>query len=1672
MTYRSNIGVSPRTIYVSKGGNDSLSGQTEEQAVETIAQAITLIGQLDPPVSQTNPATILMAASGTFDETVSLTEGTQFGGLNSFIFTTTGNAIEPAAQALFSVTSAGCFADDASCIRVSGKDRVGVVLTALEVFSEGGQGIYIDGSSDNAFFTMGEIVLSGEGSRGVRDETSNGSPEVYNIASITLGADNTTGFFHNPTDSGSTAVLRCGFIGEVAAVVNSAGFVVADGHLSALVNEINADTAINIIGGSADVVCNDVTGDITVAVGATLNCDISNHTGTITNNGTIQGRIGQEIFGDFGFSNNVIVAGDLTVQGTLTSVDQETLLVSDPYINTGSGYTSTVQQSGGTVVNLGSEGTTDSVTGGAFTAGVPATSNPTVITDTADVFAQNDIIQITGAVDDENNNIYEVEDHTGTTLTIRGVGTVDTVEDFTKRDFTANASDNATITKINVGILRLDTSGNAQTATGNTTPIPYQTLDSGSVNGPISSTNNSIATWNGTGGDTLNDNPNVSIVETASEVRLELKTPSATGSAKLEISDDGGSPVTEWDYDQDADTVDILVGGTSDFVVGTNSGNFTLQSNSGQITLDTNGDVSVNGDDFSVLAASGNIQLVCNSAGGTNQFLIEALNRDGVDPFATFSNAFGTNGGVFNLHINENGGTGITSDTCALVIDPTSGANDILIGNNTDGFVSLVSGGGDVSGPGSSTVGYFPAWNNTAGTLLDNQSYFSHASLPGTLNEVRVDSAGASGAAAYILRNNAGLTHAEMRYDESSGRMLLECTQSGGIDIVASSGGISMVTDANALAATFEMQAPNLAESIPILQMGNASGTFEFYVLNNDPEGALDAGRALVIKDTEDGLADIFFRTGSGTGTSDYVSLTASGSSGNVTGPTTPTLNSLPIWDSASSPELRSVANILYSDDGLDAELRLDIPAAGGSFAFILGDELGNDHYDLVYNDATNSSSLNTLGNFTASSGANITLSSTAGITQTAGTSISQTATAGNIVQTAASGEISLASPTLNLGNRSQYLETGTGTFMQMVSGATDDSVGLEFQTSTSAPAFSVLYNENTNESIMAVGGLGLEIVTTQPASVIEFNAANDFVVGAENSVTLNSTSDDINLGALQGNIALQSPTINIHNHGAYIETATTAQIDIQCPSAAGQALLRLENSTGLTGGFLQYDDTNDTFSMQGGQTGGISISTSNNADINITASGSTFIEGAVEFENTGSIAAVSLQVPATDGIVEYNIADSTGTEIAYWRYTESSGLLEIDAPNSDIYINPGTDEVLRFNDNAIRSTNSSLDSYWDIHIPSDTGEGGMRVYDENDTLVFTVDHDDLTNECTIEALSSGDQLILGAQNQAVRIQTQSAGTAPPVLELSNNTEVAEISVYNDDPNGNIASDSGIAIRIEDSVANSIYMAKTANSFAEVQWAQQKMLIQEGTNPTLTREHTLILAESTVATTYTLPTPSNDGAGIGWTQNILKLSSIEDTVTFPSINQGGFTGPMVIARNGDTMAYVQDGTATHLWYTNRDASAEMQRTFAAGETTRNGNTGVAQQLDIFNDQISTYPDLVEADTANDDFDFPTIENPLGDLYEMELQVSMRGTTDNQINFVITVSDDGATSNTPIFMEHVFSSLTNIVTVTGRQQFRTGDTGTQIAWPAFILPTGAQVLFSACRVKVSKVERAS
>jgi len=194
---------------------------------------------------------------------------------------------------------------------------------------------------------------------------------------------------------------------------------------------------------------------------------------------TLAGLLGGDvgIGGDLDVAGNTVLQGNLLVNGTTTSINTETVNVADNFLFLNAGHETTLDQSGGIVVNRSAVTAGFSLVGGTFTAGVASTSNPTIGGVTAATFSTGQIVQVSNSPAGLNDGIFEVFDNAADPLVLRGVGLNGTVEDFTDNQLTAQAGANATITHINVEVLRTALAGGSlEFGSGNVTGIVFSAI--------------------------------------------------------------------------------------------------------------------------------------------------------------------------------------------------------------------------------------------------------------------------------------------------------------------------------------------------------------------------------------------------------------------------------------------------------------------------------------------------------------------------------------------------------------------------------------------------------------------------------------------------------------------------------------------------------------------------------------------------------------------------------------------------------------------------------------------------------------------------------------------------------------------------------------------------------------------------------------------------------------------------------------------------------------------------------------------------------------------------------------------------------------------------------------------------------------------------------------------
>lgn len=318
----------------------------------------------------------------------------------------------------------------------------------------------------------------------------------------------------------------------------------------------NGASATTIQGGSGDIKLDSQSGtdgNITLIAGSNVNV-----TGDLVDVTSTTGDI--DLHPAAGF--RVDIDGDLNVSGTTTTTSTEiaTLLLQDNYIHANTGYLDDAAEKGGATVRYDPTTTTDTANG-AFDENVGVS---TVITTGSVTFAVGDIIAVDNANDLDNDGLYEVLTHVGTTLTINSTPG----ENFLKIAFVDDVTVAGDITKVNLAIIQADTSGDWEVGKGSSVTTPAITFSKLALIGP----GTAIAT---------------NLLVRGSGTSIQGSAITVTNDKALEVT--GGTLSLGANADAHGVTMGSLTG-TSATLIQSGSGDITLDSNSGtdgDITLDS-----------------------------------------------------------------------------------------------------------------------------------------------------------------------------------------------------------------------------------------------------------------------------------------------------------------------------------------------------------------------------------------------------------------------------------------------------------------------------------------------------------------------------------------------------------------------------------------------------------------------------------------------------------------------------------------------------------------------------------------------------------------------------------------------------------------------------------------------------------------------------------------------------------------------------------------------------------------------------------------------------------------------------------------------------------------------------------------------------------------------------
>ncbi len=285
-----NIPPGAKEVFISDSGdnNNFDNSSSPNFPVLTIAQAIAKANSLNPVINDQ----VLIKDIGTslYDENMLVPDNVFVDFTNSSIRSPGGTAVEGPDNGNLQIFGIQTSINSNDVAFSTGPNsRMGLTTLTIVLIGNNQSAFVIGGSSDQIFITVSQVTSIGNDNVAFT-HTSTSASSSYKFDEINmLGTDSIAIQFNS--SSSDVCEMRGGSI--TAPGTGNSGIVVIEGQLSVYVNVIDAPNAIVIEdGGTLNIFDADVIGNIVVNTGGTLNCTITSLTGTVTNNGTINGFIG------------------------------------------------------------------------------------------------------------------------------------------------------------------------------------------------------------------------------------------------------------------------------------------------------------------------------------------------------------------------------------------------------------------------------------------------------------------------------------------------------------------------------------------------------------------------------------------------------------------------------------------------------------------------------------------------------------------------------------------------------------------------------------------------------------------------------------------------------------------------------------------------------------------------------------------------------------------------------------------------------------------------------------------------------------------------------------------------------------------------------------------------------------------------------------------------------------------------------------------------------------------------------------------------------------------------------------------------------------------------------------------------------------------------------------
>lgn len=319
MTFKTNIDTQPRGFFYALSGDDNWLGGSFETPKRTIQAAIDAAAALSPPPEAASPARVKEGQGDVFFEDIVLKDFVLFEGTQTAIVSTGLVGITCASSISFVCQGVINLTANAVAMLIDGKISFGGFVNSIQGRGVNSTLIKIDNSVDDIFVEARQVLADADGICCFRVDATSPTPIDINCDSVVLNKDNCTFLEWNQPNASDVGTVEVSSVAAVGAgsksihlIPTNKGTVTCYGHI--LGGDILCEGGGLVL--DAHVIDGDVTvksgaivtiksvgvlqGDILVEAGGNLFIEASNHlTGTITNNGTMDGIINGIRFGNW-----------------------------------------------------------------------------------------------------------------------------------------------------------------------------------------------------------------------------------------------------------------------------------------------------------------------------------------------------------------------------------------------------------------------------------------------------------------------------------------------------------------------------------------------------------------------------------------------------------------------------------------------------------------------------------------------------------------------------------------------------------------------------------------------------------------------------------------------------------------------------------------------------------------------------------------------------------------------------------------------------------------------------------------------------------------------------------------------------------------------------------------------------------------------------------------------------------------------------------------------------------------------------------------------------------------------------------------------------------------------------------------------------------------------------